>query len=321
MTPLSGVVVGVDFSTSGGIAAHWAASTAAMHRCRLLLLHSEPVPAPYADHADWALSPSRLPTSMSSTSHTLTDLGNEIRKDHPGLEVVTWLTHEHPAVALLAEAADGVLVVVGRRPPSDDGHVSAGPVELQVLQHANTSVAVVSGPRSPDDGAVVVGVDGAADSADLVSFAFEEASRRGVVLRIVHVANDFGYYYGEWTSIGPTSPELTSGVRSAIAATVEPGLARYPGVRVEHCTRKGDPSEVFIEESRTAQLLVLGAHGRANTPRPMLGSVTHNVALAATCPVVVIPVHSEERVVELPRESARDSAGDTAPWRRIVTAP
>jgi nucleotide-binding universal stress UspA family protein len=52
---------------------------------------------------------------------------------------------------------------------------------------------------------------------------------------------------------------------------------------------QGDPATVLIELARTAELLVLGSHGRAADADVQPGSVTWQCTRHACCPVVLVP--------------------------------
>jgi nucleotide-binding universal stress UspA family protein len=57
------------------------------------------------------------------------------------------------------------------------------------------------------------------------------------------------------------------------------------------CVRFGDPAEAVVHEARTwsADLLVLGTHGRRGAARLLLGSVAETVLRHAPCSVLVVP--------------------------------
>jgi nucleotide-binding universal stress UspA family protein len=66
----------------------------------------------------------------------------------------------------------------------------------------------------------------------------------------------------------------------------------------------GQPALVLIEEARGADLLVVGSRGHGGFAGLLLGSVSHQCALHASCPVVI---------VHKPNETAQQAA--ERPWR------
>lgn len=144
------------------------------------------------------------------------------------------------------------------------------------------------------DTPVVVGADGSQASLRAVRWAAAEAAHRGVSLHIVHA----------WTwplptvSLGPEAGEPPAGgwyaqpedvlvVARRTATQVAPTLA------VDTTVVTGDAASRLIEESRGAQLTVVGDRGLGGFAGMLLGSVGHSLAAHAHSPVVI--VRGEER--------------------------
>lgn len=79
-----------------------------------------------------------------------------------------------------------------------------------------------------------------------------------------------------------------------------------PVVTVEYRMGQGNPPEVILHLARelSADLIVMGSHGRTGLARALLGSVAEAVVRAATCPVLTIrmppvphekPIHTVSR--------------------------
>lgn len=140
--------------------------------------------------------------------------------------------------------------------------------------------------------AVVVGVDGSRESQAALRFALVDAARRGVGVRVVAVYVPPEYWalsYG--LTVLPTLDELDRDseqlARDAVAAVVEvePRLGEVP---IELVTLPGPAAKALIDQSRDADLLVLGHRGRGAFKSAVLGSVGLHCVLHATCPVTIV---------------------------------
>jgi nucleotide-binding universal stress UspA family protein len=58
---------------------------------------------------------------------------------------------------------------------------------------------------------------------------------------------------------------------------------------VEHEAVEGYPAQVLEDESRTATLVVVGSRGHGGFASMLLGSVSHEIAQHAACPVAIVP--------------------------------
>ena len=65
-------------------------------------------------------------------------------------------------------------------------------------------------------------------------------------------------------------------------------MADSDGVEIERRVDQGAPAAVLVEESRTADLLVVGSRGRGGFASVLLGSVSQQCAHYAECPVVIV---------------------------------
>ena len=63
-----------------------------------------------------------------------------------------------------------------------------------------------------------------------------------------------------------------------------------PAVAVQHQYEEGDPATAILEVARenSADLIVIGTHGRKGLLRILMGSVAESVLRGATCPVLVV---------------------------------
>jgi nucleotide-binding universal stress UspA family protein len=136
---------------------------------------------------------------------------------------------------------------------------------------------------------VVAGVDGSAGSIAALRWARDYAEATGAIVRAVrawHYPSTFGP-----APIGlapePVTDEVEDFMRSGLASAV---AEVYPENRsqVEMHVSYGHPAEILIQESKDADLLVVGRRGHSAVTALLLGSVSMHCAAGARCPVVVV---------------------------------
>ncbi|UQU61773.1 universal stress protein [Couchioplanes caeruleus] len=142
-------------------------------------------------------------------------------------------------------------------------------------------------------GPVVVGVDGHDHDARIVTTAGAHADRLGAGLQVVHVLDVAGEPRRAATlptvalrrsderrrKLDDARAELRERLRGFVADLADVDLR----------TTVGDPATVLLAMSRRACLLVLGTRsGPARSPF-LLGTVCQDVAVHASCPVLLVP--------------------------------
>jgi nucleotide-binding universal stress UspA family protein len=139
---------------------------------------------------------------------------------------------------------------------------------------------------------IVVGVDHSAGAKDALRFALEEAQLRHARLRAVH-AWQFGYIgatgmEGLLPAIGGELRDFRDAAEAALDATLREAIPEAADVEVERRVVEGAPAAVLVEESRDADLLVVGSRGHGGFARLLLVSVSQQCAHHAECPVVIV---------------------------------
>ncbi|WP_025620574.1 universal stress protein [Salinispora cortesiana] len=212
----------------------------------------------------------------------------QARKISPDLRITGVVVDGAPTPVLVEEAQKAVLTVLGHRGLGGFAGLLLGSVTVQVAARAKSPVLVVRGePRA--DGPVVVGVDGSQLSTEAVAFAFEEAARRDASLVALHA----------WLFPTPVGPgdilplvydlDAVEGEEERALAESLAGFAeRYPQVQVRHRVVRGSPARVLVEASKSAQLVVVGAHGRGALGGLLLGSVSHAVLHHGHSPLAIV---------------------------------
>jgi nucleotide-binding universal stress UspA family protein len=137
---------------------------------------------------------------------------------------------------------------------------------------------------------IVVGIDGSAESHEALEYAVRQAKLQGSSLRAVTAWHVPATAYG-----GPGFAPLVD-VRSAFEEDAEAILDKAldalgesaTGVEIERVVREGRAASVLVDEAATADLLVVGSRGRGGISGLLLGSVSHECALRAPCPIVIV---------------------------------
>lgn len=179
----------------------------------------------------------------------------------------------------------------------------------------------MKGARMPDQKRVVAGYDGSPESKLAMQWAAEVAQRRGIGLRVVNA-----------TGVDPTTP---AAYRAGVAIPTERGaravaeegakIAReFANIDVEAVGIEHGAVKALVEQSETAELLVLGNRGRGRLRGVLLGSSAFSVAIHAKCPVSIIrhnlrPLPSPEFPIVVGTDGSESSAGAVMEAARLAS--
>jgi nucleotide-binding universal stress UspA family protein len=134
---------------------------------------------------------------------------------------------------------------------------------------------------------IVVGLDGSEGARAALEWALAEARLRNAHLEVVYVWHTpFG---PTWGTMGIDVAEYETAAQRLVDDELASRTQAGEAVPIEAHALHGFPAQVLIERSDGADLLVVGARGAGGFPGLHLGSVSHQVAQHAKCPVVVVP--------------------------------
>jgi nucleotide-binding universal stress UspA family protein len=111
----------------------------------------------------------------------------------------------------------------------------------------------------------------------------------------------------------PTIGDLKDDLRRTARRMVDDVVAEQPdlaAVPLELHEVEGQPTRVLVEQSRDADLLVVGHRGRGGIASTLLGSVGLHCVLHAACPVIVVRLPGQPRTATAEAEPAEERPMD-----------
>ncbi|CNE90026.1 UspA domain-containing protein [Mycobacterium tuberculosis] len=277
---MSHVVVGYDGTGESERALRWAVQEAQLRRVPLTVCHAWRWPYPIS-HVDYE----GVAIVRRMGEHLLDHGAGLAREMAPGLTVRKRLKDGSTAPALLSEAGDADVIVVGSHEPDA---MPVGSTVLHLPARADRPVLVVRS-AAPDDGLVVVGVDGSDGADAALAFGFEEAALRGWRLRAV---------YGCWEPGAPPDGDLSlfgdeEGLRrvcgSVLERAVAPWRVKYPQVQARTSLVLKSPREALLEAAGDAALMVVGSRGMGGVEPLTLGATSDALLKHVPCTLAITP--------------------------------
>ncbi|MGP4052101.1 universal stress protein [Streptomyces sp. 2A115] len=276
------ITVGVDGSAESLAAVHWAAREAVRRGLTLRVVHAWE----QDDGADQA----------AGVGEALRETARDLADRHPDLPVTTDPLDGGPVQALVSEAAEAEMLVLGSRGHGAIVGFLLGSVGQQVIAESGRPVVLVrAGDRADVEAGgreIIVGQQGGPDdSAAALRFAFETAAARGAALRAVRAWSLPTLY-----TFSPGSMKLLDEAgglepyeKKALAEALRPWREQFPDVAVTQHVEIGSAGEVLLSVAARAQLMVVGRRAHRSAVGTRIGSVAHAVMHHAPCPVAVVP--------------------------------
>ncbi|MFI9151541.1 universal stress protein [Streptomyces sp. NPDC053367] len=294
------VVAGVDGSPDSVAAVDWAAREALRRGLPLRLVHAWEAGLP--DDGDEAPLP-ELRAPQRHARQVLRGVLDRLSERYPPLPVSAEQVGRPPVPALLAEAENADLLVIGSQGSSGLSGFVSGSVALATAARAHRPLVLVRAAEKaesehlPDahgrpsvrtpfrDVTVAVDIDGACE--EVLDFAFRAAEVRGAPLRAVHA------WHVPFSHTHPAAGER-AGLRAAaedeLAGLMAPWRVKYPAVTVRENLYEGRPAHALVRAASGSGLLVAGIRRpRTSAGRPTTGPVAHTLIHHVRCPVALVP--------------------------------
>ena len=316
------VIVGIDGSPPSRNALNWAIQEARSLGKPIRLVGAYTIPSVAAAAIDVSYVPIDDSAIRQSVTNTLKEAAAEVKA--AGVPVEAVIEIGDAAGVLIEESKTGGLTVVGSRGRGGFAGRLLGTVSSALPAHSACPTVVVPAawqaetdkaahPTSsrpirqdrgeieetdPDaeaiaglrfDGKVVVGVDSLGAESPALWKAARLAVRRGSPLHIVAVITT--------TVIGPEWLPSTADLERLINEGADKLVVakqrikdEFPDLDVTRTLFDGQPAEVLVRASDTAEVLVIGSRGRGGFAGLLLGSTSQSVLPYSQCPTMVVRV-------------------------------
>jgi nucleotide-binding universal stress UspA family protein len=139
--------------------------------------------------------------------------------------------------------------------------------------------------------AIVVGVDGSEGSKEALRWALTEARLRKTTIDAVY-AWSIPYLGAAYAWAPAYDEEMIASLRSTaeqlLDASIDEAAADVDGIEIRRAVVEGPPGAVLVEKAAGAEMLVVGSRGLGGFKELLLGSIGHQCAQHARCPVVIV---------------------------------
>ncbi len=291
------VVVGLDGSRESLAAADWAAREALRRGLPLRLVHAWEGGMP-ADESELP----ELEAPRYWARRILRGAMDRLNERCPQVHLSADQVSRPAADALVAAGDEAELLVLGSRAFSGFGGFMAGSVALATVARVTRPVVLVRADQTLEDEhtqdaehrasaytpyrAVVVGMDPASPSEELLGFAFESAALRAAPLRVVHA---WQLPYVPRALEAKARKDVRAAAVRALDAVLAPWRARFPSVEVHELVEEGRPAQQLLNATQDAGLLAVGRRIRPARIGVHTGPVAHAVMHHVRCPVAIVP--------------------------------
>lgn len=153
--------------------------------------------------------------------------------------------------------------------------------------------------RTHDRRPVCAGVDGSDYGRVAALLAAQQASERGTTLRLVCALPPLGSTL-VWIPTHIEDTEAVEQLEQKLLAGKAWLNSHYPDLTIDAEVIDGTAVDVLVEETRHAQLTVLGTRGRGGFAGMLLGSTSQGVLHHAEGPLMVVPEEDDERIENRP---------------------
>ncbi|MFI2363081.1 universal stress protein [Promicromonospora sp. NPDC019610] len=298
---LDPVVVAVDGTERSAGAVRYAIHEARLRGTGVRMVHVAPDPLP--EGGLWPSAGRDVEDLRSSGELILDRAVSQARASAPDVAVESLLGRGPRATELVAAAATGGLLVVGRETRRGLERVVAGALTAAVVARVAVPVVVVPADwQGTGRNGVVAGVKSYPDDGELLARAFAAATLRHTALHLVQVA-DISDLAPDAVTDADLDALVDAGGRM-LRQAVRDWSTAFPETQVESVVLPGRPAEVLVEVAAGAHLLLLARPHRDLRHPVRLGRTPRDVLASSDTPVGVVPLRGDPTIAPLVLESS-----------------
>ena len=290
--PINRILVAVDSEGLSSQAAVLGFKLAAQMSAKLDLTHAVEVQLPlWPGIGEEQLSALLATTLVHARKQTLESLRPDLAAagfENEPLDELLEVIPGHSASVILhrADEFDADLIVLG--PHAKRSMFDFGSTTRAVLSRTTIPVWTQSEPVTPIR-KILVPVDFSEHSRRALDHAHALAMCLDASIELLHchVPPTFAYP----TAADAVPSYVIEEERKTAREKLESWLEEYEwkSVPVESTFAEGLTTSTIVEHTKTADLTVMGTHGRTGLSRFLMGSVAYGVLKQSTCPVLVVP--------------------------------
>jgi nucleotide-binding universal stress UspA family protein len=138
---------------------------------------------------------------------------------------------------------------------------------------------------------IIVGIDGSPASDAAVSWAAHDAAIRGLPLTLVHVENPAAPTWSQAPILEESPEQQEAEGRSLLAnasTIARDAIGDTAQTQINGELLSSATVPTLVDQSKDAELIVVGSRGRGALSRSLLGSVSSGLIRHAHCPVALI---------------------------------
>jgi nucleotide-binding universal stress UspA family protein len=225
-------------------------------------------------------------------------------------------------IAAEAKELPADLVVMGTHGRSGFEHFLLGSVTEKVLRRVSCPVLTVGSLQAPRRVGplfrrILCATDMTKGSARTVDFALSLAEENQADVTLLHVIEGLpdqssgAKLYLAVPEIGPLRRDLTEQAREELRRAVPDGTRDWCEVKERVDVGVAWRAILHAAEETNADLIVIGAHGRAPVGEMLFGSTSGHVVREAACPVLVVREAKPRRRVRFSRAAETEASASS----------